>query len=506
MPRRALLSILLALGSATTALAQAPVAFDARRIFACTEVKPPQQADVGRKVVVVSIPISANFSAEESSVGRLRFELRMPKSVSVIDFLPKTQTTADALAQNERQFKDSQTEVRVEYGGGLKTEFNAFGARFSLGGGGERQSRDFTQVKTDIQIDRLPPRKQVIVAGTDDEGQTLYWELPQHSQATRAGLKEYAILAEVAKDWTGDVGALICSAKQDGHIVASMGKAIGLFLNGDNAARGRAEEGVRKAPPVVTGGDADVFVNSIDMKLMRIPSGSYLMGALPEEADASKDERPQHRVRITRPFYLGVYEVTQHEYRQVMGHNPSKFQDSDQQPVEQVSWLDAVKFCNKLSEREGRKPYYRIEGDVVSVTGGNGYRLPTEAEWEYACRAGSSTRYPFGDDVAGLGDYAWYEKNSGAKTHAVGQKRPNAWGLHDMLGNVWEWCADGYDGNYYSSPPPADPPGAAGASHRVPRGGSWSDSPWGCRPAFRNGDEPSYRSFDLGFRVAAVQE
>ena len=213
-------------------------------------------------------------------MGRLRFELRMPKSVSVIDFLPKTQTTADALAQNKQQFKDSQTEVRVEYGGGLKTEFNAFGARFSLGGGGERQSRDFTQVKTDIQIDRLPPRKQVIVAGTDDEGQTLYWELPQHSQATRAGLKEYAILAEVAKDWTGDVGALICSAKQDGHIVASMGKAIGLFLNGDNAARGRAEEGVRKAPPVVTGGDADVFVNSIDMKLMRIPSGSYLMGVL----------------------------------------------------------------------------------------------------------------------------------------------------------------------------------------------------------------------------------
>jgi len=506
MPRRALVSILLALGSATTALAQAPVAFDARRMFACTEVKPPQQADVGRKVLVVSIPISANFSAEESSVGSLRFELRMPKSVTVIDFLPKTQTAADALAQNERQFKDSHTEVRVEYGGGLKTEFNAFGARFSLGGGGERQSREFTQVKTDIQVDRLPPRKQVIVAGTDDEEQTVYWELPQHSQATRAGRKEYAILAEVAKDWTGDVGALICNAKQDGRVVASMTKAIGLFLNGDNAARERVEEGVRKARPGQTGGDVDVFVNSIGMKLKPIPAGSFLMGALPEETDAAKDWRPQHRLRITRPFSLGVYEVTQDEYKQVMGHNPSKFHDSDQQPVEQVSWQDAVKFCNTLSKREGRKIYYRIEGDVVSVAGGNGYHLPTEAEWEYACRAGSSTRYPFGDDDTGLGDYAWYDKNSGQKTHAVGQMRPNAWGLHDMLGNVGEWCADGYDENYFSSSPPADPPGPAKASLRVVRGGRWDYGPWFCRPAYRRPNPPANRSCHLGFRVAAIQE
>ncbi len=250
----------------------------------------------------------------------------------------------------------------------------------------------------------------------------------------------------------------------------------------------------------------DVLVNSIGMKLKRIRAGSFRMGALPEETDAYKDERPQHRVRITHPFYLGVYEVTQDEYKQVMRQNPSKFQVSDQQPVEQVSWLDAVKFCNALSEQEGRKPYYRIEGDVVTLAGGRGYRLPTEAEWEYACRAGSSTRFPFGDDAAGLGDYAWYDKNSGQKTHAVGQKRPNAWGLHDMLGNVWEWCADGYDENYFSSSPPADPPGPAKARFRVNRGGGWDGDPGTCRPAVRFKNTPKRRYYSLGFRVAAVQD
>jgi len=200
----------------------------------------------------------------------------------------------------------------------------------------------------------------------------------------------------------------------------------------------KVEEAVQKARPILSGGDVDVLVNSIGMKLKRVPAGDFLMGAPPEETKAGVRDRPQHRVRITRPFYLGVYEVTQHEYKQVMGDNPSHFRDSDQQPVEQISWPDAVKFCNKLSDREGRKPYYRIEGDQVTVAGGNGYRLPTEAEWEYACRAGSSTRYPFGDDENQLGAYEWSYKNSGGKTHPVGQKRPNAWGLYDTLGNVGE--------------------------------------------------------------------
>ena len=154
------------------------------------------------------------------------------------------------------------------------------------------------------------------------------------------------------------------------------------------------------------------ITNSIGMKLVLIPAGEFLMGSPEDDEDAEADEKPRHRVQITRPFYLGVTEVTQGQYRAVMGKNPSHFKRSDDLPVEEVSWFDAVKSCNKLSEREGRKPYYRIEGDAVTIASGDGYRLPTEAEWEYACRAGTATRFSFGDDENALGQYAWYVANS----------------------------------------------------------------------------------------------
>ncbi len=254
------------------------------------------------------------------------------------------------------------------------------------------------------------------------------------------------------------------------------------------------------------------------MKFVRIEPGSFLMGTTNDQVDELMrqfpgsqrewfdDEQPQHSGKISRPFYLGIHEVTQGHYRVVMGDNPSHFKGSDDLPVETVSWLDAVEFCNKLSEREKRTPFYRIAGTEVTVVGGDGYRLPTEAEWEYACRAKSTTLYSFGDNPDKLGDHAWYASNADFKTHPVGQKLPNAWGLHDMPGNVWEWCADGYDEKYYASSPPADPPGALGASHRVFRGGSWRFFPGRCRPAFRSGHAPDYRFSDVGFRVAADQE
>ena len=257
------------------------------------------------------------------------------------------------------------------------------------------------------------------------------------------------------------------------------------------------------------------------IKLKRIPAGTFLMGSPDEDEDAQKDEKPQHRVRITRPFYLGVYEVTQAQCEAVMGTTPSHFsatgdgkdkvagQATDRHPVEWVSWLDAVKFCNKLSEMEGRPAFYEIDGEMVRVPDWNraGYRLPTEAEWEYACRANAPnvTRYSFGNDAAGLGEFAWYCGNSGDKTHPVGEKRPNALGLFDMHGNVWEWCWDRYGADYYKQSGEDNPTGPDGALSRVYRGGGWDYYPRDACSANRNKSSPGFRDRDLGFRLAQVQ-
>jgi formylglycine-generating enzyme required for sulfatase activity len=238
------------------------------------------------------------------------------------------------------------------------------------------------------------------------------------------------------------------------------------------------------------------------IKLKRIPAGTFQMGSPAGEGDDS--EHPQHEVRITQPFYLGVYEVTQGQYQAVMHQDLSDFKGSADLPVETVSWQDAVKFCNTLSEREGLRLFYQIDGEKVEVLDWSvsGYRLPTEAEWEYACRAGSTTGYSFGDGEARLGDFAWFSGNSGNKTHPVGQKQPNGFGLHDMHGNVWEWCWDGYAADYYKRSLMDDPRGAGGGSDRMLRGGSWRHEPRWARSAVRLKSGPGYRLYDLGFRVA----
>ena len=196
-----------------------------------------------------------------------------------------------------------------------------------------------------------------------------------------------------------------------------------------------------------------------------------------------RSEKPVHTVRLTQAFYLGKYEVTQGQWQAVMGKNPSQFTGDANRPVEQVSWDDVQEFIRRLNAREG----------------GAQYRLPTEAEWEYAARAGSTTAYSFGNDARQLGEYAWYRDNAGGKTHPVGQKKPNAWGLHDMYGNVWEWVQDWYAD--YAAGSAVNPAGPSSGSGRVIRGGSWGAGAGYCRSAYRGRDAPGDRDGDLGFRL-----
>ncbi len=225
------------------------------------------------------------------------------------------------------------------------------------------------------------------------------------------------------------------------------------------------------------------YTNSIGMSFVLIPAGTFMMGAKPG-ADINYDEVPQHQVAISKPFYLGKYEVTQAQWNAVMEKNPSEYKGADR-PVENVTWESVQHFIRRLNAKEGT--------DL--------YRLPTEAEWEYAARAGTITRFYWGDSEDDAKQYAWFNTNSGEQSHPVGQKLPNAWGLYDMAGNVWEWVEDWHDGSYYANTPEIDPPGFKRGMYRVFRGGSWEYEPALMRSSYRNDGRPDRRYDDLGFRL-----
>ncbi len=211
--------------------------------------------------------------------------------------------------------------------------------------------------------------------------------------------------------------------------------------------------------------------------MIEIPSGEILL----------RDDRIQKEWKVElRSFLLNQFPVTQEQYRAVTGQCPSAFK-GDRNPVENVSWNEAIRFCNILSQKEGLTLSYSVSdnGETVSYNPDTaGYRLPSEAEWEYACRAGSS-----GARYGEIGKIAWYRENSAAATHEVGTKQPNAWGLYDMLGNVWEWCWDVYDETTYGS-------------YRIFRGGGWNDPARGCLASNRRRSHPTFSIDDLGFRIA----
>ena len=240
-----------------------------------------------------------------------------------------------------------------------------------------------------------------------------------------------------------------------------------------------------------------------EWEMVRVPAGTFMMGSKEGEKGRFEDEK-LHEVKITRPFLMGKTPVTQMQWVSVMRENPSTFKGYNL-PVEQVSWNDAILFCNRLSEREGLTPAYRINGDNVTLDkGADGYRLPTEAEWEYACRAGTATRFYTGNSDSVLGGACWYYDSSDSKTHPVGKKTPNAWGLYDTHGNLWEWCWDWYGG--YPSDSVTDPAGPATGSARIFRGGSWRNGAEYCRSADRGFGKPGFRGNDgaIGLRLVRL--
>jgi formylglycine-generating enzyme required for sulfatase activity len=283
-------------------------------------------------------------------------------------------------------------------------------------------------------------------------------------------------------------GAMLCRAQAYYQRFLGLHTAADMDRTAATLTLKKIDDALAKLGPAAVGmpGSSSLTLdlgNGVTMKLVLIRPGKFVMGSPDSEKGREPKESPQHEVIITKPFYMGVTEVTQAQYEAVMGTNPSDFKGPTN-PVDKVSWADAVEFCRKLSEKTGKT-----------------FRLPTEAEWENACRAGGKTRFSFGDSESVLGDYAWCGSNSGGKTHPVGQKKPNAWGLYDMHGNVWEWCADCY--GPYSNEASTDPQGPGSGGARVLRGGSWAyDDADGFRCAFRGDRGPAYRDGSGGFRCA----
>ena len=252
----------------------------------------------------------------------------------------------------------------------------------------------------------------------------------------------------------------------------------------------------RAAPPDSTQPAGDLTLDlgkNTTIKLVLIPAGEFMMGSPADEKDRSKDESPQHQVRITRPFYMAITPVTQKQWRAVMVQFPTasgKFvQINDENAMGMVSWADANEFCRRLSARTRQT-----------------VKLPTEAQWEYACRAGSQTRFYYGDDpdASQLSEYAWFDKSigDGQYPHAVAQKKPNAWGLYDMHGNVNQWCSD-YLGPYPVRPI-SDPVGPASGTFHIFRGGSFMTSAKLCRDAARNRNNATRRIIDNGLRIIVI--
>lgn len=228
------------------------------------------------------------------------------------------------------------------------------------------------------------------------------------------------------------------------------------------------------------------------VEMVEVKGGKFLMG------DKAEPDATPHEVTVGS-FSMDKYLVTQEAFQKVMGSNPSRWKQ-EKNPVEQVRWSDAVRFCNKRSEMEGLKVCYNLENWKCDFEA-NGYRLPTEAEWEYACRAGTTTDYFFGATAEKLKEFGWFDKNSDGRPKPVGQKKANPWGLFDMAGNVWQWCNDFYKVDYYKESPKSDPRGPESGQNKVVRGGAWRFSADNCRSGYRYNESPGYADVCFGYDI-----
>lgn len=347
-----------------------------------------------------------------------------------------------------------------------------------------------------ISNDNLGMPPEVMIIGLQGGGESAFEDLIADMDDEEAGLAYRLFRASGVTIYPDPPQDLVPDTK--GVVfIANLLKRVNAGIDGLRVQAEQARlEAERKAEAFRSwlasqeGKDMVVDVAGVPLEIKWIDPGTFMMGSPSSEEGRFSDEGPQTRVTISKGFWLGKYEVTQAQYGALMGTNPSRFSGS-QLPVEQVSWNDAMEFCRKLTERErkaGRLPE------------GMAYTLPTEAQWEYACRAGTTTRFNTGNAESDLGRAGWYPSNSVGSTKQVGQKAPNAWGLYDMHGNVWEWCLDwkaSYPGGSVT-----DPRGPASGWDRVHRGGGRSDGAQSCRSARRNDRHADYRFNDLGFRLS----
>jgi formylglycine-generating enzyme required for sulfatase activity len=299
--------------------------------------------------------------------------------------------------------------------------------------------------------------------------------------------------------------------EQDGVIREEEKKIVDIFARHFSISDNQMDEIRQKAEEK----DYSPYIEG----LVLVEGGYFLMGS--DEKSSKSDEKPVHKV-VLDSFYIGKHPVTQREYKEVIGHNPSEFEGDENRPVESVSWYDAVMYCNRKSEKEGLEPYYEISNikkipgkliktagtftATVSIKGGCGYRLPTEAEWEFAARGGKKTkafRYSGGDDLDKVG---WCDNNSKSQTAPVGLKKPNELLMYDMSGNVNEWCWDRYSKNYYDKSPEKNPTGPPKGPNRVSRGGSYESDRDDCRSACRGYNLADRKHSSIGFRIVRTVE